>query len=193
MGSLENRVFEHDVMEIVQTRWSSRAFDRERKLSEEDLGAVLEAATYAPNCFNEQPWRWVVARQGSPAFEAIVSTMTPGNQAWAPEASVLLVMLSKQTFSYNNQPNRFARFDTGTAWGYLTLEAQSRGVLAHGMGGFKPDELRNKLGIPADFEIVALAALGYYGSPDYLPDSVKTKEKPNPRKPVVEVIFTPEI
>ena len=27
MGSLENRVFEHDVMEIVQTRWSSRAFE----------------------------------------------------------------------------------------------------------------------------------------------------------------------
>lgn len=190
MANYANRASEFGCLDIIRERWSSRVFDRERQLTEEDLGAVLEAAGMAPSCFNEQPWRFVAARKGTDAFNKIVESMTPGNVAWAPEASVLLVLCDKTAFSYNGQPNRFARFDLGTAWGYLTLEAQSRGILAHGMGGFNPQAVRESLGIDPEYEVVALAALGYYGDDaSHLPEHVQKKEKPGPRKPLAEIML----
>lgn len=188
-----NRDSDYGVMDIIRQRWSSRAFDQEREISDEDLGAMLEAAGMAPSCFNEQPWRFVVARKGTAVFDAICETMTPGNQDWAPKASVLLVMCNKTTFTFNGHTNRFAAFDQGTAWGYLTLEAQRRGILTHGMGGFNPQALREALGIEADYEIMALAAAGYYGDKSYLPEKVQGKEKPSPRKSVEEITLDVKI
>lgn len=193
MAYYAKRESEYDCMEIIRQRWSSRAFDQTRRLSEEDLGAMLEAAGMAPSCFNEQPWRFIAARRGTEVFAAISRSLTPGNQAWAPSADVLLVLCSKRTFSYNGKPNRFANFDLGTAWGYLTLEAQNRGILCHGMGGFDPEALREALGIEDDYEIMALAAVGYYGDKAYLPESVQKREQPAPRKPVAELMLAPKL
>ncbi len=193
MAKLINREFKHDVLHLIQERWSSRAFDTKRHLEEEDLQAILEAGSYAPSCFNEQPWRAVVARKGTPVFDAIVSTLTPGNQAWAPFADVLMVILSKKTFSRNDQPNRFSQFDAGAAWGFLLLEAQKRGILAHPMGGYDLEQIREKLQISEDLDILAIAAIGYYGKGDYLPEKYKAREVPSPRRNVEELLIHPVI
>ncbi len=193
MSYYADRKSEWDCLDLIRQRWSSRAFDQEREVSDEDLCAMLEAAGMAPSCFNEQPWRFVAARKGSKAFDAICESMMPGNQEWAPHSDVLLVMCCKLTFTYNGHQNRFARFDLGTAWGYLTLEAQSRGILCHGMGGFNPQELRESLGIDPEFEIVALAAVGYYGDKSYLPEGVQKREEPAPRKAIKEIMLEPEL
>lgn len=193
MSYYADRPSEYGMMDLFKQRWSSRAFDQEKEISKEDLGAILEAAATAPSAFNEQPWRYIAARKGTELFDKIAEQMTPGNQAWAPLASVLLVMLNKKTFSYNGKENRFARFDQGTSWGYLTLEAQSRGILAHGMGGFNPKGLREALDIDEDYEITALAALGYYGDKSYLPESVQAKEKPSERKGLDELLLKAEV
>ncbi len=52
------RVKIHDI--IIQARWSPRAFDPDKPVSHDDLLALLEAARWAPSCFNGQPWRFVV-------------------------------------------------------------------------------------------------------------------------------------
>ena len=51
------RVKIHD---MIQARWSPRAFDPDKPVSHDDLLALLEAARWAPSCFNDQPWRFVV-------------------------------------------------------------------------------------------------------------------------------------
>ncbi len=193
MKKLRNRVFTYDVLPLIQERWSSRAFDQTRELSGEDMRALLEAASYAPSCFNEQPWRYIVARRDTEVFDAIYETLTPGNQAWAGYSDVLLITLADQHFGYNGKPNPFHIFDAGTAWGYLSLEAQARDILAHCMGGFDKTLLRETLDIPQNTDIISLVALGYYGSPDYLPEDIQAKEVPAPRKPITDLVITTKL
>ncbi len=185
---MENRKFDYEVMNEIMSHWSPRAFDSEKPVPESELNAVLEAARYAPSCFNEQPWRYLIATDSS-TREKIVEAMTPGNKEWAPKAPVLMVILSKKAFTQNGKDNRWHLFDAGTSWGYLQLEAQRRGMITHAMGGFNSEKLRDSLSIPEDYSIIALMALGYYGNPDTLSDNYKAKEKPSPRKSIDEIIY----
>lgn len=61
---IEPRDIRHDILPEIRDRWSPRAFDPGRPVSDGDLLALLEAARQAPSCMNEQPWR---SRLGSGA------------------------------------------------------------------------------------------------------------------------------
>ncbi len=54
------RTFNYNILEIIKERWSARAIDQ-NPIPVDDIKAVMEAARYAPSCFNEQPWRYIVA------------------------------------------------------------------------------------------------------------------------------------
>lgn len=183
-----NRDFEHQILEEIQVRWSPRAFDPDRKVAEEDLMALLEAARYAPSCFNEQPWRYIVANGGE-ALGKMVSTLTPANQEWASKAPVLLMVLSRQRLALNDRENRWHMFDAGTSWGFLSLEAQRRGLITHAMGGFSVDRARELFSIPDDMSIMAVIAVGYYGRKEDLNQRDADREHPSPRKSIKEIIF----
>lgn len=183
-----NRTMTYDVMPEIQKRWSPRALDPNRPVPEEEMMAILEAARFAPSCFNEQPWEFIVGN-GGPDRDKIFRALTEKNQAWAHLAPALLVILAKSTFAHKGKDNRWHQFDTGTAWGYLTLEAQRRGLQTHGMAGFKRDELREAFAIPDDYSIIAVVAVGYYGKKEDLIPSDQEREAPAPRKPLEELIF----
>ena len=123
------RQFKYNIMQEIKDRWSPRAFSTE-KISEEDLQAILEAASYAPSCFNEQPWRLLIASEEK-ELEIMRSLLTEKNYRWAKNAPVLILILAHRYFAYNNKENRWHQFDSGTAWGYLSLEAQKRGFITH--------------------------------------------------------------
>ncbi|HOW50633.1 MAG TPA: nitroreductase family protein [bacterium] len=179
-----------DILPEVKERWSMRALSPE-PLPNYDITAICEAARYAPSCFNEQPWRFMVATAVSD-LEQFRGFLTPKNNRWAGVAPTLLLILAKRTFAHNGKPNRWAPFDTGTAWGYLTLEAWRRGIVAHGMGGFDAEKVRNELKIPDDIEIIAMAALGYPGDAAQLADEFRDGEKPGERRPQADTMLKPD-
>src|SRR5437868_15305001 len=103
------------VYELIRRRWSPRSFSN-REVSTEDLKTILEAARWAASSYNEQPWRFLVARKSDhAAYEKILNLLAPANQAWAKTAPVLLIMAAKRTFSHNGSPNRFGLHDAGQA------------------------------------------------------------------------------
>lgn len=177
----------YDIDPLIITRWSPRAISDE-PVTDEELSSLFEAARLAPSCYNEQPWRFIIAKKKED-IERFTSFLAEGNKLWAPKAKVLIVMISKKTFTYNEKPNRFHSFDTGTAWGYLTIEGERKGLLVHGMGGFDPDAAREVLKVPDDYEINAVAAIGKPGSKDLLPPKLQEKEKPGSRKELKEICF----
>ena len=75
-------------------RWSPRAFTGE-VLDEATLLSFLEAARWAPSGFNAQPWRFIYARAGTPAWGPIFDTLLPFNQSWVQRASALVLVLSQ--------------------------------------------------------------------------------------------------
>src|SRR5690242_14093811 len=111
------------VHELIRSRWSPRSFS-DRPISNEDLNTILEAARWAASSFNEQPWRFIVARKSDgAAYDRLLHLLVPGNQDWARRAPVLIIMAAKRTFSHNGAPNVYGFHDAGQALAHIFLQA----------------------------------------------------------------------
>jgi len=135
-------------------RFSPRSFSSE-PIDESDLKALLEAATTAPSCFNEQPWYFVIGDK-----EDFLSILTEKNAAWAKSAAAFVLIASRREFSRNAKPNRWHAFDCGTAMGYMILEALRRNIYAHPMAGFNAARAAELFGLEK-LELHTVVALGY--------------------------------
>jgi nitroreductase len=118
-------------------------------------------------------------------FNLLVDT----NKLWAKNAALLIVVISRKNFEFNEKPARTHQFDAGSAWENLALEASSRGIVAHGMQGFDYEKARVDLGIPVDFEVMAMIAIGKKGPKEDLPAKLQDKEILSDRKPLKDIIM----
>jgi len=184
------RQTEHDIHPQFTARWSSRAFTAE-PLPEATLLSFIEAARWAPSSFNAQPWRFVYGLQGTAGFEAIFGALNEFNRGWAQRASALIAIVSAKRWQAPgaSAPSEISShsLDTGAAWGYLALQAQAAGWNAHGIGGFDRQALREVLGVPEDFHIEAVAAIGRPGDKSILPEALQAREQPSLRRPLAEI------
>src|SRR6185503_3637672 len=115
----------------IRRRWSPRLFEEGRAVEREKIMTLLEAARWAPSCFNEQPWRYLVFDgTDSEAIERARSCLVEGN-AWALKAPVLMISIARDNFTRNEAPNRTAQHDVGLASENLVLEAVELGLVAH--------------------------------------------------------------
>jgi nitroreductase len=184
---MERRTYNAEILQEIKDRWSPRAFSPE-KIESEDLTAILEAARYAPSCFNEQPWRFIIGQEDSIRTK-ILESLTEQHRAWASKAPILIVVLAKKAFEYNGNDNYWHMFDAGTAWGYLSLEAQRRGLISHGMGGFSKKAIYESFALSEDYAPIAVVAIGKYGDPEQLPIEQRSKENPGTRKALQDLII----
>src|SRR3954454_8621468 len=106
---------------LLAERWSPRGFDQAHELADDRLTALLEAARWAPSASNSQPWRFLVARRGEVAFEALHQTLSGNNAIWADHASAL-IMAAAETVDENGKPRAWALYDTGQAVAHLSIQ-----------------------------------------------------------------------
>ncbi|SNT38594.1 Nitroreductase [Granulicella rosea] len=178
------------VLDVIAGRWSPRAFSAQ-PVSTADLTAVFEAAAWAPSSLNEQPWRFLIGRQGDATYAKIFDALVGANQSWAKAAPVLILSVARAAFSNGYGANGYALHDTGAATAYLALQASALGLHAHSMGGFDRQKARDAFSIPDAFEIGAVTALGYLGDPDMLSEALRARETaPRTRRPLAETVFT---
>jgi len=167
---------------VIAERWSPREFSR-RPVDPAQLRSLFEAARWSPSCFNEQPWRFVVATQERPdQFARLLSLLAEKNQAWAKDAWVIGFTAARKTFTQNGLPNRFAMHDTGAAGVSLAAEATARNLYVHLMGGFDAERARTEFAVPDDFEIGAAFVVGH------LKDGASSPVARS-RKPLSELVF----
>ncbi len=177
------------ILDAVAGRWSPRAFNAQ-PVSATDLTAVFEAAAWAPSSNNEQPWRFLVGRQGDSTYTKILGALVEANQSWAKNAPVLILSVARMAYTHGDRLNGYALHDTGAATAYLALQASALGLHAHSMGGFDKQNARDAFHIPETFEIGAVTALGYLGDPDSLPETLRARETaPRTRRPLAETVF----
>jgi nitroreductase len=169
--------------ELIRTRWSPRNFSS-RPIEPEKLRSLFEAATWAASCFNEQPWRYVLATREEPEqFQRVLGLLRENNQQWAKTAWALGFSAGKKTFTLNGTQNRFALHDTGAATANLALEGTALGLRTHFMGGFDAHRARTEFHVPDDFEIGAAFSIGYI-------DETATTPGPRTRKGLDEIVFS---
>ena len=168
-------------------RWSPRAF-ADRPLTEEQVLTVLEAARWAPSASNLQPWRFFYGVRGSAEFDTLLSLLVPFNEGWAKNAGALIFIGSVTSFDCS-RPNITHRFDAGSAFMSLSLQAHSMGLIAHGMAGVDFEKAPLVLRLPDNLKINAAVAIGYHGESSSLPEALQKREMPSQRLPLSELAF----
>jgi nitroreductase len=178
------------VHQLVTERWSPYGYS-DKAVPEADLAAILEAARWAASSYNEQPWRYLLARRSdTAAFETMLSCLVEGNQAWAKQAPVLMIGVVMTTFERNGKPNKAAHHDLGLASGNICTEATARGLCVHQMIGIVPERVRELYKVPEGAEPLTALAIGYLGDGSNLPEALRERDRgPRSRKPVAAFVF----
>ena len=173
--------------ELLEKRWSPRAFDVKRSVSRDQLAALLEAARWAPSCNGDEPWRylmWDRARDPD-GWQKAYDCLSENNKKWVKNVPLLLLSCAGSIFGHSGKPNRYGQHDTGAASVCLALQGAALGLAVHQMGGYDAAKARAAFDIPPEYTPMAMIAVGYQASPDVLDDETKQKElKPRARKPL---------
>lgn len=177
------------ISDQFRRRWSPRALSG-AAVSSAEIEQLVEAARWAPSCFNAQPWRFTYALNGTDAFNALFTTLVEGNQAWVKQAGALVAVISRTRYEHNDKAAPTHSFDAGAAWMSMALQAQQMGLVSHGMQGFDLAAAREVLKVPDVYDLPALIAVGRPGSIDSLPESYRDRETPSSRKPLAEILYT---
>lgn len=178
--------------DVIAERWSGRAYDASKPVSREQTLALLEAARWAPSCFGDQPWRFLVWDKNADAasWQRAFDCLVPGNQAWVQNAPLLLLITADSLFSHNGKPNRWGQYDTGAATENLCLQASALGLMAHQMGGFDADKARAAFSIPEQYALMAMVSVGYPADISTLSgEALERETAPRSRRPLGELFF----
>jgi nitroreductase len=180
------------IHDVIANRWSGRAYDAAKPVRREQIVSLMEAARWAPSCYGDQPWRFIVWDKTADAasWQRGFECLAPGNQGWVQNAPVLVLTIADSLFGHNGHPNRWAQYDTGAAAENLCLQAEALGLMAHQMGGFDPDKARAAFNVPEQFTLMAMIAIGYAADPaSFSPEVAERENAPRKRKALGEICF----
>jgi nitroreductase len=146
---------------LFQRRFSCRDFDP-TPLDREVVEAVLEAARWAPNGGNLQPWRFVVVID--PARRRAVAGAAYG-QGFLVQAPVVITVCAVPEESATEYGRRgrelYCLQDTAAAAENILLAATELGLGSCWVGAFDEAAISRVLDLSGSWRPVALIALGH--------------------------------
>lgn len=181
-----------DIDYTLANRWSGRAYDATKPVLQQHIIALLEAARWAPSCFGDQPWRFLVWDKNTDAhaWQKAFDCLGESNQAWVKNAPVLILVCADTVFGHNQAPNRWAQYDTGAAAQNVCLEATHQGLMAHQMGGFAAEKIQAAFSVPTQFTLMSMLSVGYQADVESLTGDAYARETAaRKRKPLGEMFF----
>ncbi len=101
--------------------------------------SLLEAARWAPSCFNNQPWRFVVSRGES--LDAVRDCLSRGN-GWARRATLIFTIASKPDLDCQIKGRDYYPLGIGLAVENLLLQAIHLGLVVHPIAGFNEERVK---------------------------------------------------
>jgi peroxiredoxin/nitroreductase len=178
---------------LIHTRRARRALSA-KTVSKDDLTLLVHAAHLAPSCFNNQPWRLVIA--AGKKLKAVKESLSGGNY-WARAAPAIIAVTSHRDLDCKLSDQRdYFLFDCGLAVESLVLQATQMGLIAHPIAGYDPLKVKRALGIPEANVVITLVVVGKPGNIDNLSEKHRELELgARDRKPLRDVmawsVFTP--
>lgn len=149
------------LLPVLRERWSPRAFDSRRHLTEAEVTALFEAARWAPSAGNSQPWAFHVARRETAQWDALVAMLAGSSRPWASMASALIVNIAHTLVEETNwEYSEFAQYDLGQAVAHMTIQAHSMGLACRQFRAFDKDAITAHLDVPPHWEVLTMTAIG---------------------------------
>ena len=180
------------IQPLLAQRYSGVSYDPGRPVSKADLRAIAEAARWAPSCYGDQPWRYLICSKAEnrAAWDKAFACLGDFNQAWCQHAPVLVVICHDTLFVHNDKPNIHASYDTGAASMSMCVQATALGLMTHQMAGFSADKARELFAVPERYKPIAMMAIGYQLDEAQLPAQFRERElKPRTRSPLESRFF----
>jgi len=146
-----------DVKEAIKKRRAYRSLDPV-KITKELINDLAECAQLSASCFNNQSWKYVFISAPKVLKEMHVA-LSQGNE-WAKAASMIIVVFSKKEDDCIIHDREYYLFDTGMATQSILLRATELGLVAHPIAGYSPRKTREILGIPDEYNVIALVIVG---------------------------------
>jgi glutaredoxin-dependent peroxiredoxin len=147
------------VLNVIETRRAHRALS-DQPIRREVITRLISAAHLAPSCANNQPWRFVVV-QDPVVLQSVKALLTKGNYWAAPSPAIVTVSSHESLDCQIPDGRQYHLFGCGMATMNLMLQAEDLGLIAHPIAGFKQAPIKELLGIPTAFTLIALVILGY--------------------------------
>lgn len=161
------------------------------EITDEIIAQLVNAAKFAPSCFNNQPWKYVFVRSKE-ALEKMKPVFNKGNE-WCHAASLVIAVLAKKDFDCVIKEREYYMFDAGLGTAQLILRATELGLVAHPIAGYSPEKAREVLGIPEDFSVVTLVNCGKKDERDnngLLNEKQAESERSRPERLADENVFS---
>ena len=149
--------------ELINVRQSCRSYDPERKVEEEKIRAILEAARLAPSACNGQPYHITVCK-GENAKKVAECVTGMGMNKFAKDAPIMLVIseedyVASAALGARVKKNDYRSIDIGIVSAYITSEATDRGLGTCILGWFDDEKIREVCLLTKPVRLVI--ALGY--------------------------------
>jgi len=166
-----------EILPEISNRKSIIVFE-ERDVEREKIDLLIEAARWAPSCYNNQEWNYIFVNKGDSTRSDLESGLSLGN-GWAKSAPYLVAVAANPENACNTNGIPYYAYDLGLSVMNLVIEAEHQGLRVHQMAGYNESKVRKALSLPKDFRAVVLFALGYEGDVERLQDKLmdRIKEK----------------
>lgn len=182
-----------DLLPEIRKRKSPLVFDEKKDVEKEKLDAFVEAARWAPSCFNSQEWNYVFVHKKDGTRKALEDSLSLGN-GWAKKAPYLVVVAADPKKGCDTNGLPYYAYDLGLSVMSLSIEAEHQGLRVHQMAGWDEEKAKKAVGFPDSYRVVVVFALGYEADVkkiwDKLEERMKDKlARPRTRKPANENFF----
>lgn len=146
-----------ELMDAINERKSYRALDP-IEITDEMVEELMQAASRAPSCNNNQPWRFIFIRDHE-RLDKIKGKLSMGNY-WGGRASMIIALISRPDLDCQIEDRDYYLLDSGMAMGFLLLKATEMGLASHPVAGFDQNAVKEILKIPEDYQLLPLIIIG---------------------------------
>ena len=155
-----------DFLQLVMSRQSDRAYDKERSVEPEKLERILEAARLAPSACNAQPWKFVVVTDRELSRKVGKAAVGLGMNKFAKDAPVHILVVEESAnitslLGGKVKDKHFPLIDVGIVAAHIVLAAESEGLGSCILGWFDEKEIKQLTGIPASKRLLLDIIVGY--------------------------------
>lgn len=170
-----------DFLQLVLSRQSDRAYDKERPVETDKLERILEVGRMAPSAFNAQPWKFVVITEHELVLKVGKAAAGLGMNKFAKDAPVHILVVEESAnitslLGGKVKGKHFPLIDIGIAAAHITLAAESEGLGSCILGWFDEKEIKRLTGIPDSKRLLLDIVIGYPAK-EKRKKMRKTKEK----------------
>lgn len=154
-----------DLEELFLKRQSTREFDPNRAVSDEDLTEICRLAKLAPSAVNSQPYKMHAVTGGkAKKFAGFVQIM--GGNKWAADCPAFIAIEQGkppivERLGQKIAKTEFVPIDVGILAAYIVLAAENMGIQSCIIGMRNEKAIAEFLNVKADTKFPLVIALGY--------------------------------